>query len=416
MAKSATIGRFMIISNITLSTQAQNSTLSATIAFRGKPIQQAYITVNNSYKSFISADATAFLAAVLLPCMKTKENIYIDGSVSKKFLINANKIMTLIRKGTNDLSQISIRSKIVKEDKKESTNRGLFFTAGVDSFYTYLKHKKEKNAITYFILVQGFTIPSENEPFFTQVKKTVQKIAKDEGIKAIIIKTNIGAIVEERLAGNFSRRGAFAAIALFLRNGLNQVYIANAVKNSHLFPYNLQKEIETLWSTETFSLQSDGGEYDHFEKIINSISTSSLALNYLRVCPQNIIENYNCSRCYKCLITMIYLTCANALDKTQTFDKTLDLALVKKMYYDYPRRYNKLGEEVLKFLKKKKQNPALQEAIEYSLEKSRKFRIIKHIYQTLTNRDKTYNVTTFHQVILHINILYKFLFNRKLVK
>src|SRR5437868_4008243 len=151
----------MVISNIKKTTDAHFVTLSADIAFRGKPIRRAYIRIAKKYESLVVNDASPFLAAVLLPCMKTKENIYVDGSVSEKFLENTNAIMNLVKKWPIDLKKVKIRSKSLTKDTGKPKFIGTFFTAGVDSLYTYLSKKKTKEKITHLILVHGFDIALE---------------------------------------------------------------------------------------------------------------------------------------------------------------------------------------------------------------------------------------------------------------
>lgn len=412
----------MVISKITVIKNDKTITLAADITFRGKNAQQAYFTIDREYESFVATDASPFLAAVLLPCMKTRENIYVDGSVSTKLLENTNEIMALVRKWDVGLYKIKVRCRKTVEDTEKPNAVGSFFTAGVDSFYTYIKHKTSKNKITHLIMAHGFDIPLQNKSFFEEVKKTVEKVAKDEGVIAITLETNIGAIVEQRLVWDFSHGGALAAVALFLRRGFKQIFIPGAVKNSQLFPYGTHPDLDKLWSTKTLQVRNDGGEYDRIEKITKAIYKSPLALKYLRVCTQNIKGKYNCSRCYKCLITMIYLVCADSLRKSKTFDTRIDVNLVKKMYFDYKLKYNIQGEMGLAMLRRQHRERELQNAITYSLEKSKKPRMIKRVYQTVAQWDQKHNDRRLYQFVFRMNdnedrnAFFKFLFKRGILK
>ena len=412
----------MVISNIFLGKDTRFLTLSADIAFRGKSVQRAYLKVNKKYESMVINDASPFLAAVLLPCMKTQENIYIDGSVSGKLLENTNAIMHVVKKWNIGLSKIKIRCKEVTQDKGKPKFVGSFFTAGVDSFYTYLKQRKTKDKVTHLILVHGFDIPLENKTFFKEVKKTIEKVAKEEKIQSVIIETNIGHIIEQRLVWDFSHGGALASVALFLREGLKRISISSAVRNNELFPYGTHPHLDKLWSTEKLAVQSIGGEYNRLEKIINVVGKSPLALQYLRVCTQNIKGKYNCSRCHKCLITMMYLYSIGVLHKSKTFDTKLDLTHVRHMYYDYKFKYNTQAEAVLALLKREKREKELQDAIVYSLTESRKPHVMKRIYQIIAQWDQNHNERKLYQFVFSLNgkedrnALFKFLLNRGILK
>ncbi len=412
----------MVISNITVTKSETTITLAADITFRGKNTQRAYFTIDQAYESFVATDASPFLAAVLIPCMKTRENIYVDGSVSTKLLENTNEIMALIKTWNIGLYKIKVRSRNVSNDSYKPQAVGSFFTAGVDSFYTYLKHKESRSNITHLVMVHGFDIPLQNKTFFEDVKKTVEKVATEEGVTAITLETNIGEMVEQRLVWDFAHGGALASVALFLRQGLKTIFIPGAVRNDQLFPYGTHPDLDKLWSTNTLQVRSDGGEYDRLEKITKSIYQSPLALKYLRVCAQNIKGKYNCSHCYKCLITMINLVCADALPKAKTFDRQLDLDAVRKMYYDYKLDYNVQGEMALALLKRQHRERELQNAIMYSLEKSKKPRLVKRVYQTFAQWDQKYNDRRIYQFVFRMNaqedrnMFFKFLSKRGILK
>src|SRR6266498_1553321 len=228
----------MVISNLTFSKDANQVILSADISFRGKKLEHAYIAVDKKYEKFVARDASPFLAAVLLPCMKTGENIYIDGNISTQLFANTSEIMKLVKSWNIGLKRIKIRSKTTEEDSTKPKYIGSFFTAGVDSFYTYIKHhEKKREKISHLILVHGFDIPLENKNFFTKVKATVNKVATEEKVKAIFLETNIGEIIEKRLVWDFAHGGALAAIALFLRGNIKKILIPGAVRKDQLFPY-----------------------------------------------------------------------------------------------------------------------------------------------------------------------------------
>lgn len=412
----------MVIANISYQKEAKTVTLSADITFDGKKTERAYITVDQKYERFIARDASPFLAAVLLPCMKSKEAIYVDGSVSETLLKSTKAIMKLVSKWNVGLSKISIKAKDITKDAFKPKYNASFFTAGVDSFYTYLKHKDKKaTKITHLILVHGFDVPLENKEFFKKVQATVEKVAKEEKVHAVILKTNLGELIEKRLVWDFAHGGALAAIALMLRKNLKTVLIPGAVRNDQLFPYGTHPELDMLWSTNTMKVKSDGGENDRMGKVTKLVSKSPLALKYLRVCTQNIKGKYNCSQCYKCLMTMIYLEGSHALKNAKTFKKKINIAAVKSMYYDYKLKYNIQGEQALNLLQKKKINPELQEAIKYSLESSKHPGLVKRAYKVVAGFDQKYNDRRLYQFVFSMkngdrNMLFKYLFRKGILK
>ena len=420
----------MLIQDIKLSKNGKKIVLSASVQFRGQNPETMYFATDVENKSYIASDASPFLAAVLLPSMKTGEPIFIKGIVSKKLLGNTQKIMKLVEGWHIGLQTVDIYAEYVESekvknfDKKPRMSRNAsFFSAGVDSFYTYLKHNnKTSGKITDFILVHGFDIPLENNTFFKQVKKSVQQIAEQENIRPLIVETNIADIIERKLLWDFAHGGALAAVALFLRKNIQTIYIAGAVSKKELFPYGTHPKLDKLWSTETTHFVHDGTEYNRLGKITQVISKSELALDNLRVCTQNFKGKYNCSKCYKCLTTMIMLTCAGADREAKTFAWPLNLQAVKNMYYDYSLFYNQQGESNLKLLRQQKRERALQEAIAYSLEKSKKPKITRIISKYIAAWDQNSNDRRLYQFVFKVskshdrNIIFKLFHQYGIIK
>lgn len=380
----------MIISNITCTSDNGKTTLWADIAFARQRREKMYFMIDSKYKAFLAMDASPFLAAVLLPCMKRGEDIVIDGSVSSKLLEGVEKIMDLYESWSLGFHRVSVHVKSQKKDRSNSKYIASFFSGGVDSFYTYLKNKKEaKNKISHFILVHGFDIVLSNTDFFHDVTKSIQRVAREENIELITVKTNAGEIIESRILWDFGHGGALAAVALCLRNRLKRIYISSAVSTEELYPYGTHPDLDKHWSTETMQVIHEGTEYNRLEKVIHCISKSSLALKHLRVCNQNLKEKYNCSRCFKCLRTMEELICADALDRSETFDKTIDLKAVEDVYYDH--YYAVRGNRILSYLKKHNKAPQLQASLTKALQKSKKVSLKRSVSNFVAYLDRTYN-------------------------
>jgi hypothetical protein len=397
----------MLIEDINFSKKGNKLVLSASVQFRGQMPEIMYFATDVENSHYIAADASPFLAAVLLPCMKTGEDIFVRGVVSQKLLDNTKKIMALVSNWNIGLQKTNIYVQFIQTEKVKTlgkhegrTRSASFFSAGVDSFYTYLKHKGD---ISDFILVHGFDVPLANKAFFKEVKATVKKIATKQQVHPIFIETNLADIIERKLVWDFAHGGALAAVGLFLRKGIQTVYIAGAVKKNELFPYGTHPQLDKLWSTETTRFIHDGNEHNRLGKITSVIAKSEIALENVRVCTQNFKGKYNCSQCFKCLSTMIMLTCAGAQHDAKTFIWPIDLERIKNMYYDYSLSYNIQGESSLRVLRKQHSEPALQEAIAYSLEKSKHPKLKRVITKYVAHLDQTYLDRKIYQFIFKMN-------------
>jgi hypothetical protein len=96
------------------------------------------------------------------------------------------------------------------------------------------------------------------------------------------------------------------------------------------------------------------------------VGRSPVALDHLRVCWDEYGENYNCGRCPKCLRTMMSLYLTGTLDRSGTFEHTLDLDRIREIdVYNRLTRYYLL--DILGYLELEKREPELQEALREAL-------------------------------------------------
>lgn len=394
----------MIIRNITKKQRDDKILITAEIQMRDeKNPQTIYFSVDKKDAKSLVIDATPFVSIMLLACMKTQENITVEGStLSEQFLLNLTPLMRQLSRWDRSFHQISITSKVKKDTLKSGENAS-FFSGGVDSFYSYLKAKKTKKKITIFLFVHGFDIELENRSFFMNVRQGLQKIASEENIRLITLKTNAKRIVEPYVEWDWAHGGSLAAVAQLMRGSISTVTIAGALRTDQLFPYGTHPKLDHLWGTERLRPIHDGNEYDRLGKVMNVVGKSPLALKHLRVCNQNLKGKYNCSRCFKCLWTMMTLECAGTLKKATTFDSMIDLEAVKRMRYTFKRNYHLAGIRVINELKRQKKRTDLQDAIKESLRRSKHPTVLQQLTAFVAELDKKYNKRRIFLTIFAMN-------------
>ncbi|HZW61235.1 MAG TPA: hypothetical protein VFF04_03350, partial [Candidatus Babeliales bacterium] len=321
----------MKISNIRISETKKYITLSATCQIRRVGLDEVRFTFAKEYKSFLHVDASPFAAALLLPSMKLGENLIIEGKISKQLYKGMHEIMKTVLRWDIGLKPIKIYAKEIVPDTTKPKIVATFFSGGVDSFYTYLRHKKDKKPITHFLFVKGFDIDPHNTRVWQSSLSNVQKIAHEGNVEIIEVETNIKPLIEPVIAWEYTYGACLASIGLCLRGGLKSIYIPSCSVTDRKFPCGSQQGIDHHWNTEQLSFIHDGSKVSRLNKIIRGIAKSPLALKYLRVCYMNNNGQYNCGTCAKCLRTMISLYVAGVLDKTATLPHQLDLKLIASL-------------------------------------------------------------------------------------
>lgn len=308
-----------------------------------------------TYKSdavMLTARPECAIAGLLLIAMADGEDFKIDARLDSVFYDNLTTIQDVYKTWAPNLSRVEI---ITEENEGRLEHGALaqrkdgkiatFFSGGVDSFYTFLKHREEIDAL---IFVHGFDINIEDTKLRRTVSQRLHAVANAYGKKFIEVETTLRDITErERMTSKFynweiSHGSALASVAYTLTGAFDRIYIPATHTYDIIKPWGSHPLLDPLWGSEALSLIYDGGEADRLQKC-EFIARNDIALQNLRVCWKNQSDQYNCGRCEKCKRTMLMLKAIGVLDKCTTFQpklSTRDIASIwirekgKEMYYN----------------------------------------------------------------------------------
>ena len=362
----------MIIKHIELRTIGEATVLSAQCKIRKNGWDKVNFSLSNAAQGANTfGDASPFAAALLLPSMKQGEDLIIKGSISEQLLKGMYAVMEEVQHWDLGLRPVEIRADAVVPDAHEPHRTASFFSGGVDSFYTYLKHKEdpvEADRVDNFILVDGFDIDLRNKPLWNRTLRNIKAIAAAENVELSVVKTNIYGLVQPILSWDYSHGGCLAAVGLFLRGAFRRVYVPSTLSVEEQMPWGSSLALDGHWSTESTTFVHDGTEATRINKVIWQIAQSSLALEHLRVCYENENGAYNCGKCDKCLRTMINLYVADALENAKTFPHHIDPVLVASVPALSINGTFPVQNENLRALRERNLAPDLQRAITASLD------------------------------------------------
>lgn len=283
------------------------------------------IYFRNNNEALLSGNFESFLAGAILPSMRTGGNkLVAEGQVSDKFFSGLSIIQDIYRKWDTSLHRVEISGVTPTPQISSTENRvGAFFSAGVDSFYTLLKHQDE---ITDLIFVHGFDIDLKDKILREKTSEKVHEVASVFDKNVIEIETNIREVLDSFVTWDALGQGAaLAATGHLLSPAFHRIFIPASYTYADLFPWGSHPVLDPLWSSESLEFVHDGCEATRVEKV-SLLAKHDVALQNLRVCWMNPNSSYNCGRCEKCLRTMINLKVNNALERCTTFDEKLDVA------------------------------------------------------------------------------------------
>ncbi len=297
-----------------------------------------------------AAAGDAWLAALLLPAMFAGEDLEVRLPVSARLTRTANEIQALMHSWYPDfLNRITVRTPRVLPRALPPQERGavaVFFSGGVDSWYSLLRNREE---VTHLLTVKGFDVPSADQELWPEIVRTHERIAVELGKTLVTIETDLRDHVDpshgcfqKPFAADFwgkAMHGAgMAAVGLLLQHQFSRVIVPASWQYARLQPWGSHPVLDALWSNGQVEFWHDGAEASRLEKI-RSLAGSQTALRHLRVCPSDRPGRYNCGVCEKCRRTMLTLRLFGVLDQARSFDQPLDFRAVELMpvaRYLYP--------------------------------------------------------------------------------
>jgi hypothetical protein len=292
--------------------------------------QHVHFTVAGAQQHWLPPYGDAFLAALLMPAMCLGEDLVIDAPVSRRLLRTARTVMNIYTAWWDHLRPVHIQAQVRAPDRTQRPGVGLFFTTGVDSFYSLLTDVERDGdplhePVTH-LLFANFEQQSGKD--YDRLLGRVHTVAKHTRRHPLVVETNVRTLTEPIAYWPHYHGAALGAVALALQGLLGRCLIAASDQYRHLPPLGSHPMLDHLWSTESLEIVHDGAEATRTDKVQRRLAGSPLALENLTVCWRSK-PAHNCGVCEKCLRTMIALELAGALGRCTTLPCSLDLDLVR---------------------------------------------------------------------------------------
>ena len=283
-----------------------------------------------------------FLAALLPLAMQTGEPLTIAAPVSPRLLAALPDIQEIFAGFYSQLRPIAVRA-VARQASLPSADAepgvGLFFSLGVDSFYSLLKnvrdHPADARTVTHLISANGFDVTYEGDDgaFPPDLLRNFHRVAEVMGKTLLPVSTNIRRVGVRLTPWPMHHGAALASVALALGSLFRRVSIAASTTYDLLYPWGSHPVLDPLWSTETLTFVHDGCEANITAKAA-MIAESNLVLETLRPCGGHGVghgADYNCGRCEKCLRTMLDLLIAGKLGHCRTLPDDIDPELLRRI-------------------------------------------------------------------------------------
>lgn len=315
------------------------------------------------YKQALSLQSDAFLVPALLGGMFYGENIQVRGPVSPRLAYNLDEYQFLLSMRFPEyLKCVDIQYDLIEPLVGQPGGIGTTFSGGVDSLFTLWKHlpKNQPNPdyqVTHVLFIKGFDLIHSEDQAFRMLYDVYSEALEKISIQIIPLETNSSSIRHLRLPDDMLYGPTICGAGLAMAGLLNRYFVPSSWDYHQLSKRALSTDpwTDRLVSTDTLNVIHHGTNYRRVEKI-EEIADWDLAQEVLWVCQNHVFaeKKWNCSRCEKCVRTMISLYALGKLDQFTTFAKPMKtnkdgLWWVRKFsfFHDY-------ASETLPFVKRHK--------------------------------------------------------------
>lgn len=303
-----------------------------------------YFSADQEYGDFLCTEtADAFVLGLLLPALQSNQDIVVDGQLSERLYYNLSNFVINVLAKAFGYQEIKIKPSQLTVLQHNPQAVGTGCSLGVDSFSTILKHTAEDcppsfklTHLAYFnVGAHGEKNSADSrEAYFRDLGK-VREFAKVIDLPVVAMESNL-PFFYTNYSYNFNQthvlRNMSMVLAmqkLFKRYIYSSGYPATEIHLSGIDPTYMETMLLPAISTENTELITGDPALSRSAKA-KIICDDKLVQKYLYVCCRDLVLNNemysgpwanvksgskrNCSRCDKCLRTLLIFDALNKID------------------------------------------------------------------------------------------------------
>ena len=264
----------------------------------------------------LAASPEAFASALLIPAATRGEPLEITAPLDRSWLERVSVILERAREWWQLPGTRVIATDVTDNPRARPGTIGQCFTGGVDSFHALIYAQTPPAVLVY---AQGY----ERNRLVDAFLPGFREIAAAFGARAVLISTNLRRHSALRgIDWDKSHGGALAALGHVLSEEIERLVIPSSYPYHDSKPWGSHWELDHLWSSRRLAVEHADATLRRDGKV-RAIADRKMVQRHLHVCfdPQT----GNCSRCEKCVRTMISLAMCGRLYDCETFDHTRPL-------------------------------------------------------------------------------------------
>ncbi len=310
--------------------------------------------------NLVYENAESMLLAVLAPAMLNGEaNIFLPTEVDGLLVDSLRTAMFFIRywypqpfPENVSFPRLQFADSAVANDVFRTKKIGMFFSGGVDSFYTLQRNIEQyppghPDRVSYCIFVHGFDLGWSNEKgdgdaLFNEMVRRMRDFCQSHDIRFIPVWSNVRALQPEaELWGQVIHLGAMSSVAHMFSGTMRAVLLASGGEplNGRLLPepYGGHPMLVQYLSSRAMMLVPQWPEISRTERVGRILDIAGIE-NLLHVCFRYWLVNeevLNCGVCEKCVRTKLnILAVGRSIPAGMFQNPELGPELVNSLYID----------------------------------------------------------------------------------
>ncbi len=334
-------------------------------------LERVGVTVGGRPIRFESKDASftrsteAFAGLLLLPALDAGAHIRVVAPLDATWVLGTRTLTGIYAEwwGYPAVWPVDMAD-VRRDDAVPAPGHGLWFTAGVDSFFALLSASSRYD---HLVSAHGYDLPLGGSPRAAAWERSLREVARDTGKRAVVVRSDLrrhpyfSSVPWERSHG-----AALAAVGHLLSSRLGAFSIPSSRRKDREEAWGTHPSTDELWSTHRVRIQHEDAGLPRRDRVLR-IAHYAPAQRHLSVCRAARGERPNCSACAECLRTMTALAAAGELRRFETFDRDADLPRAVSRLAHVPAREIPLWDDLLDL----DLAPSLARAVEALVRRSR---------------------------------------------
>lgn len=281
-----------------------------------------WFEVSRDLAPWLSSSGNPWLVCLLPLAATLGQKLVLGTPTDRTLLRNSMDLLRLWRTWYPALSEVVVETEVRDaEVEPEPSRRAVFFSAGVDSFFTIrptLADGSRGLDVDDLLAVHGFDIDLDQPQAFARHRARLERVSLAAKKELVCIATNLRETRLNRVPwGPLLHGPALVGVGLALERRYRELVISSTHDYRTIHPSGSHPTADPLMSTRCCRVVHYGAEFDRLAKT-EKIAGWPLALQFLHVCFRGKSE-LNCGRCEKCLRTMLMLELAGKLRATPAF-------------------------------------------------------------------------------------------------